>query len=161
MSTISPDAIRACILDFFSSLGACEISTMADVRIKVMLVDDVYSPISRDEILALLRGNPLPAPAGDAKTQITDCDDYALQLKGAAVKLFRQRYCTGAGQPAPPAVAIVISQNHALNLFIEQDAQGANRIWLIDASAPELPITHDPAKAARMLKKPPVKLIYM
>jgi hypothetical protein len=161
MATVSPDAIRECILKFFSSIGACEISTMVDARIKVMLVDDWYSPISRAEILTLASGNPMLAPPGAAKTQITDCDDYALQLKDAAVKMFRQRYCNGTGQPVPPAVAIVISQNHAVNLFIEQDAQGKNSIWFIDASTPGLPITHDPAQAAQMMKKPPVKLIYM
>jgi hypothetical protein len=161
MAAISPDAIRECILKFFSSISPCEISTMVDVKIKVMLVDDWYSPISRDEILTLARENPMLAPPCAAATQITDCDDYALQLKDGAVNMFRQRYCSGTGQPVPPAVAIVISQNHAVNLFIEQDVQGRNSIWFIDAGTPGPHITHDPSQAAQMMKKPPVKLIYM
>ena len=161
MAIISPDAIRQSLLEFFSSLGACEIATMVDLKIKVMLVDDSYSSISRDEIRSLARGNPLLAPPGDAITQITDCDDYALGLKDAAVKLFRQRSSAGRVALVPPAIAIVISQNHAVNLFIEQDARGKNTVWFIDASTPKLPITNDPAQAARLLKKQPVKLIYM
>ena len=163
MAIISPDAIRERLLEFFSSLGACEIATMVDLKIKVMLVDDCYSPISREEILTLARGNPLLAPPGAAKTQITDCDDYALQLKrcGSTPCIARAVITTAEAAPVPPAVAIVISQNHAVNLFIEQDGQGKNSIWFIDASTPELPITNDPAQAARMMKKPPVKLIYM
>lgn len=134
---------------------------MVDMRIKVMLLDDCYSPISRDEILTLAKRNPLPALPCAAKTQITDCDDYALQLKAVAAALYRQLSFAGRAEPVPPAVAIVISQNHAVNIFIEQDAQGKNSIWVIDTSTPGLPITNDPAQAARMMKKPPVKLIYM
>jgi hypothetical protein len=161
MVTLSPDAIRQSLLGFFSSLGACEIATMADLKIKAMLVDDWYSPISKEEILTLARCNLLLAKPAAAKTQITDCDDFAMQLKSEAHALYRRSCFTGTAAPVPPAVAIVISQNHAVNLFIEQDDKGKNSIWCIDASRPELSITNDPAQAARLLKKPPVKLIYM
>lgn len=161
MADISPAAVRSLIADFFSSIGECEINTMADVKIKVMLVDDTYSPISGKDILSLARDNPLKLQPGAPKTQITDCDDYALHLKDTAAKTFRQRYYNGTGHPVPPAVAIVISQNHAVNLFIEQDAQGKNSIRFLDTSTPELSITHVPAQALRMMKQPPVKLIYM
>lgn len=161
MTTISPEAIRQHILEFFSSLGGCEMTTMADVRIKVILVDDVYRPISHAELCTLARHSLVRAKPGVAKTQITDCDDSAMQLKSEANALYRESYFSGRTAPVPPAVAIVISQNHAVNLFIEQDSQGKNSIWFIDASTPELLLTNDPAQAAQMLKKPPVKLIYM
>jgi hypothetical protein len=161
MADISPAEVRNLILDFFSIIGEYEITNMVDVKIKVMLVDDVYSPISRDEILTLARCNLLLTPPGAVKTQITDCDDYVMQLKNEANAMYRQNYFAGRAAPVPPAVAIVISRNHAVNLFIEQDGQGNNTIWFIDASTPELQTTNDPAQAAQMMKLPPVKLIYM
>ncbi|MBN2106910.1 MAG: hypothetical protein JW832_05740 [Deltaproteobacteria bacterium] len=161
MTTLSPDAIRQSLLEFFSSLGAYEIATMADLKIKVMLVDDWYTPIAKEEILTLARCNLLLSQPAAAKTQLADRDDSAMQLKSEANALYRHGTYACTAAPVPPAVAIVISQNHALNLFIEQDDQGKNTTWCIDASTPKLPITSDPAQAARMLKKPPVKLIYM
>jgi hypothetical protein len=161
MADISPAAVRSLIADFFSSLVDYEITTMEDVKTKVMLVDDSYSPISGDELRSFARGNPLMAQPGGAKTQITDCDDYALQLKAAATVQYRQRYFSGTASPLPPAVAIVISQNHVVNLFVEQDGQGKNSIWFIDASTPDMQTTNDPAQAVQMMKKPPVTLIYM
>ena len=161
MAIISPDAIRQSLLGFFSSLGAYEIATMADLKIKVMLVDDCYTPIAKEEILTLARCNLLLSQPAAVKTQLTDCDDSAMQLKSEANALYRHSTYAGTAAPVPPAVAIVISQNHAVNLFIDQDDKGKNSIWCIDASKPELSVTKDPAQAARMMKKPPVKLIYM
>ncbi len=161
MSDISPAKVRSLIADFFSSIGACEVATMFEVKIKVMLVDDCYRPIKASEILSLARENPLLGLSSAPETQITDADDYAIKLKDAAAALFRQRYCRGRTAPVSPAVAIVISQNHAVNMFIEEDGQGRNRIRFLDASLPELPVTGVPAMAASMMKQPPVKLIYM
>jgi len=158
MADISSAKVREVISDFFSVIPG---AAGDDLLKKVVLVDDSYSPISRDELLALARGNLLKAPPGAPTTQITDCDDYALQLKAAANMVYRQRYFDGKAQPLPPAVAIVISQNHAVNFFIEQDSQGKNSLWFIDASAPALPPTNDPVQAAQMMRKPPVKFIQM
>jgi len=161
MGSISTAAVRSLIVDFFFTIGGFQITTMEDLEAKVMLVDDSYSPITGDELIAIAKGNPLMAPPNAAKMEITDCDDYALQLKAIATAHFRQRYFAGAAEPLPPAVAIVISGNHAVNLFIDQDARGNNSIWFMDASTPELPVTNDPAQAARLMKEPPVRLIYM
>ena len=161
MADISPAAVRSLMADFFSSLGEYEVATMEDIQAKVVLVDDLYCTITADELRTFARGNPLMAPPGAAKTQITDCDDYALQLKASATAHYRQRFVAGTAAAVSPAVAIVISGNHALNLFIEQNEQGKNSICFIDASSPDLPTTSDPVQAAQMMKQPPVKLIYM
>jgi hypothetical protein len=161
MADLSPAAIRSLIADFFSTIGECEIVTLFDVKVKVMLVDECYRPISRDEMLDLARANPLEPQPDAATRQLADCDEYALHLKDMAAAQYRQHSRGGAGQPLPPAVAIVMSQNHAVNLFIEQGAGGKYSIWFIDASRPDLPTTNTPAQVVHMIKQPPVKLIYM
>lgn len=161
MTIISPAAVRLLIADFFSSIGECEVATLSEVKVKVMLVDDGYSTITRSEILALARVNSLGPPAGASESQCADCDDYALHLKDAAAAKRRQRSANDSAPALPPAVAIVMSQNHALNMFIDEGAQGRHSLWFIDTSEPDLPTTNDPAQALRMMKQPPVRLIYM
>jgi len=161
MANISSEAINELIKDFFSSIENFQFTSMDELDSKVVLVDDSYSPVSRDDLLAIAKDNPLNVPPGTLKTQLTDCDDYALQLKAIAMANCRQRHITDSGQPLPPAIAIVISQNHAVNLFVEQDSEGNNSLCFLDASTPGFPMGSEPEQAEQIMKQPPLKLIYM
>ena len=155
MSDISAEAINSLIFEFFSSLEDYQMSSMEDLDTKVMLLDDSYGPVSREDMLAIAKDNPLKLPLKSQKTDLTDCDDYALQLKAIATARARQLYIVGEARPLPPAVGIVICNEHVINMFVEQGSDGAHSICFMDASTPGAPLATAPEEAARIMKKPP------
>jgi hypothetical protein len=161
MGAVSAHAVNALIFEFFSSLEEYRITTMEDLDAKVLLVDDIYSTVTRDAMLAIAGSNPLNVPPGTPKTDLTDCDDYALQLKTMAAATARQLFIVGEAEPLPPAIGMVICKEHVITLFVEQDEAGVNSLCFLDASTRGTPVAHEPEEAARLMKTPPVKLIYM
>lgn len=160
---ISKDEIPRLIFDFFRAIPDSGIQRISDARRKSIIVDNAYSFVSKVEINTIVKTNPLILPPiQDQDTpEIADCDDYALQLKASLTALYRQKMISTGKMILPPAIGIVITQNHALNLAICKAPQNTPSIFLIDPSLQKAFLTNDVDKSISLLKKLPVHIVYL
>lgn len=143
---------------FFRRVPDSGIRTALHARRKTVVVDAYYLPVAKATVDRVMRSNPLLIPAG-SETEVSDCDDYALQVKATITSLRRQENLLEGRNEPPPAVGIVITGTHALTAFVgTQD--GEPYLALADASRSERPIVTEPAAAVPILGEPPVRLLY-
>jgi len=156
------DNLIPLIRDFFNAIPDCGIKTLTDVRRVSVLVDNSYSSLKKAEIISMINSSPLLVGAAEMSTdsELFDCDDYALQLKASLTALFRtKRLLTGT--IAPPAVGIVITQKHALNIVICESSNAKPEIFLVDPSLKSPKMVSDSSASSELLKTLPVSLIYI
>jgi hypothetical protein len=160
---INKDSLPKLIRDFFKQIPDSGIKSLPDARKRTIIVDNKYITTSRTELLEVIRTNPLLVPGAQTNEndELTDCDDYALQLKTSITALYRQRKVTTNEQIYPPAVGVVLSQNHALNLVIIESETGSSEIYLIDPSIDSPTFINEPGQIAQALKLLPIKNIYI
>lgn len=150
------------IHDFFGVIPDCGIKNLTDARRISVIVDNSYSTLKKGEIISTLKSTPLLAGEAELSnnSELFDCDDYALQLKATLTGLYRTKRLL-TGMIAPPAVGIVITQNHALNIVV-CESNGANpEIFLVDPSVKSPKLIGDPSASLELLKTLPVSLIYL
>jgi hypothetical protein len=107
-----------------------------------------------------MKSHPLLVPPNLEGAEIADCDDFALQMKATLTALRRTENLAQGSDRSPPAIAIVVADQHALTAFIT--ANGADlALALADASDPTRPISDAPDDATRLFKyEPAIQLIY-
>lgn len=158
---ITKETFPMVIRDFFKKIPDSGIKTILNARRKSIIVDNKYSAVSQNEILGIIKSNPLLVANSqmDENNELNDCDDYALQLKALTTALYRQRMLSD-GTLFPPAVGIVITQNHALNLVITE-SEGGVKLSIIDPSETEPRFIDDPSQCLQAMKTLPIAMIYI
>jgi hypothetical protein len=159
---ISNEIIPRLLRDFFKKIPDSGIKTITNAKRRSVIVDNTYSPVTQSEILEIIKSNPLLVPNSQVtvNNELSDCDDYALQLKASTTALYRQRMLAN-DRLFPPAVAIVITQSHALNLVITESEGGDPTPSIIDPSETEPIFLDDPKQGSHALGILPIKLIYI
>jgi hypothetical protein len=160
---ISKDRAPRLILDFFKEIPGSGIRSISFAKRKSVIVDNAYDTVSKSEVKRIIETNPLIVPPIQSQTnlEIADCDDYALQLKASLTALNRQKMISTGTIVLPPAIGIVITQNHVVNLVICGNTADTTGIFLIDPSMQKPTLVNDPAESASLLKTLPVKIIYL
>ena len=160
---IPSESIKQLLEDFFAEIPDSGIESEVDVDERSVIVDSFYTPVTEAEVFEVLRTNPLlvPPQTDHSPGELFDCDDYALQFKASITALYRQKKLVGNIELHPPAVGIVISQKHALNIGVFEAESDEPRIFIIDPSAPVPVMLKDPQSSIEALKMPPIKLIYI
>lgn len=162
---ISNETVAEALLAFFRSIPDCGIASKPDVFTRCRIVDNVYQPVKQQEVLEIIRTNPsMVLHAGaSGSSELTDCDDYALQLKATLTGLYRNKLLAGEDVVFPPAIGIVLTQNHALNLIICESAVSDHgvEVLLIDPSEAQPRFSSDPTSSQSALQTLPVSLIYI
>tara|TARA_R110000868_G_scaffold17494_8_gene76674 strand:+ start:804 stop:1295 length:492 start_codon:yes stop_codon:yes gene_type:complete len=129
---------------------------------RLVIVDGRYSSIEITTIEAMLISNPLlqSVPIGQ---EINDCDDFALQVKSSITSLVRQRAVQQHATLFPPAVGILLTPRHALNIIIcHQDNDPTNfGVFLLDAMKPGKGLISSPKEAKELMLQPEISLIYI
>lgn len=161
MELVDAGRLQALVVDLFSRVPGSGLESASGQDRCILLVDNVYAPVTRTDVDRIARADPLLVPAPEnAQGELDDCDDYALHMKAALTTLFRQRRAASAADFGPPAVGIVISEVHAVNAFVSM-VNGDATLFLIDTSRPNRPVTKEPDQvAALLLQRPAVRLIY-
>lgn len=159
---ISKDSLIPLIRDFFSAIPSSGIVTLPDTRRISALVDNSYSALKKSDIIGTLKSNPLLAGAAESfnDSELFDCDDYALQLKASLTGLFRTRRLS-IKTISPPAVGIVITQNHALNIVFCESSNASPELFLVDPSLKSPKLVSESSASSNLLKTLPVSLIYI
>ncbi|KDN30624.1 hypothetical protein VFDL14_03715 [Vibrio fortis] len=155
------DSIKIALMNYFEGSWDSNAASMSDLDKVAIGLDDQYTAVTKSEILSIIQTSPsLVVP--DNSTfghQLSDCDDYALQLKALTVALYRQKAWQGA-QVSPPAIGMVITQSHAFN-FIIWDKLGEATAAIIDPSE-QTPVFYDVlADGRHTLGTFPIQLIYI
>jgi hypothetical protein len=160
---IMKDSLPKIIRDFFKKIPDSGIQSIPDAIERSVIVDNIYSTTNQTELLGIISANPLLVPHDQmsANIELLDCDDYALQLKASITALYRQKMVATNSPIYPPAVGIVITQNHALNLMISETETGSREVYLIDPSSDSPTFINDPEQSAQALKMLPIKMIYI
>ena len=160
---ISKDSVQRFIYTFFKTIPNSGIRTLNQAGRKSILVDNVYSCVAKTEIENILQTNPLLIPPiqNQENPEIADCDDYALQLKASLTVLYRQKMISTGQIIYPPAVGIVITQNHALNIVICESLPDSQGIYLVDPSMREPYLTENVEESVSLLKILPINTIYL
>lgn len=160
---ISKDSLPKLIRDFFKKIPDSGIKSISNARRRSVIVDNIYSTTSQAELLGVIKTNPLLVPYSQRSdnNELVDCDDFALQLKASITALYRQKMLTTNLPIFPPAVGIVVSQNHALNLMISNTETGSIEIYLIDPSSDSPTFINDAEQSAEALKMLPIDMIYI
>lgn len=160
---ITKESIPNMLRDFFKTIPDSGITTITHAMKRSIVVDNKYSPVSQKEILGIIKSNPLLVASSlvDANDELIDCDDYALQLKALATTLYRQRMLSGSVTLFPPAIGIIITQNHALNLVVTESKESNPELSLIDPSEKSPRFLNNPAQCAQALKILPIAMIYI
>ena len=158
---ITKEALPMMLRDFFKTIPDSGITTISNVRRRSVIVDNIYNTVSPDEILGIINSNPLLVTNSqlNVDNELSDCDDYALQLKALTTALYRQRMLSDETL-FPPAVGIIITQNHALNLVLTESDDGI-RLSVIDPSETNPAFLDDPLQCQQALKVLPISLIYI
>ena len=158
---ITKEALPMVFRDFFKMVPDSGITSISNARRRSVIVDNKYSAVTRNEILEIIKTNPLLVPntQPNETNELNDCDDYALQLKALTTALYRQRMLAGEVL-FPPAVGIVVTQNHALNLVITA-SQKELELSIIDPSETNPTFLNDPAQCQQVLKTLPISIIYI
>jgi hypothetical protein len=103
----------------------------------------------------------VPPIQNQTNPDIADGDDYALQLKASLTALNRQKMISTGKIILPPAIGIVITKNHVVNLIICGNTADTISVFLIDPSMQKPTLVNDPDESALLLKTLPVKIIYL
>lgn len=159
---IPKDNLIPLLRDFFRPIPDCGINNLADIRRVSILVDNIYSPLKKTEITSTLKSNPLLSGDAEAtdKSELFDCDDYALQLKSSLTALYRSMRRSG-NSVSPPALGVVITQNHALNIVLCETGNARLAFFLVDPSLKSPRMVSDPSASLELLKVLPISLIYI
>lgn len=157
---INSDDFLLLIKDFFKDIPDSGIRTLPQATKICRMVDNVYSLVSIEDVTSVIKYHPLLNDNKiPANAEILDCDDFAMQLKAALTAFYRTKSVSGNVMP-PPAIGIVITQNHALNLFLSS-VNEEKQIFLIDPSLKiPLPVS-ELDMATTLLKTLPLTLIYV
>lgn len=158
---VTSDEIPELLYRFFREIPETGLTTKSAVRKKSLIVDNLYSLVDKEILKSVVIGNPLlNFPASMQGQEVLDCDDYALQLKAAMNSLGRQSVLSGE-LVYPPAVGMVITQNHALNIVVTKWGENGKRVFLIDTmvESPKLEANKDACRS--LLKLMPIKFIYI
>lgn len=160
---ITKGKIPILIRDFFKEISDSGISSIPNVTRRSIIVDNQYSLVSKDEIMGVIKSNPLMITSSliAGNNELFDCDDYALQLKALITALYRQRFLSGNAALFPPAIGIVITQSHAINLIITKSQNGRPILSLIDPSESSPAFLDNPSQSLQALKTLPVAMIYI
>lgn len=157
---IAPERIRDLVLALFARVPGSGLQGRGPACEKLCFVDNAYSPVSQAEVRRIAAANPLQTPLTDFDDELTDCDDYALQIKSVLTTLRRRKRRRPDAPCAPPAIGIIIAEAHAINAFVSATPSGL-QLSLIDASRPDQPIvTAAEDVAGLLLDQPAVRLIY-
>lgn len=160
MTEINSDTILSLIVDFFSKVPGSGIDDIVSAGNKCIFVDTSYSSVAKAEVDRIMKSDPSMVPPAVDGTELGDCDDYALQVKATLTSLRRTQNIIQGGDKSPPAIAIVVAEQHALTAFIT-GSEGNLSLVLADASVKSQPISDDPGDATELLKyNPIIKLIY-
>lgn len=159
---ISKDSLIPLVRDFFSAIPDSGIKTIPDAERISTLADNSYSALQKSDIVSTLKSNPLLVSAAESSnnSELFDCDDYALQLKASLTGLFRTKRLSNK-IIAPPAVGIIITQNHALNIVFCESSNASPELFLVDPSLKSPKLVSESPAASNLLKTLPVKLIYI
>lgn len=160
---ISSESVPGLILDFFRQIPDSGIRTINSAQRKSLRVDNAYSTVPKSDVRKVIETNPLimPPVQGQTNPEVADCDDYALQLKAALTALNRQKMINTGKVILPPAIGIVITQNHVVNLVVCGNTGDAKSVFLIDPSMQKPTLVNDPTESASLLKTLPVRIIYL
>jgi len=160
---ISREVIPRLILNFFNLIPDSGIQEIDVAEARSLRVDNSYKTVSKSEVKRVIETNPLIVPPIQNQTNpdIADCDDYALQLKASLTALNRQKMISTGKIILPPAIGIVITQNHVVNLVICGNTADTIGVFLIDPSMQKPKLVDDPDESALLLKTLPVRIIYM
>jgi len=160
---ISREVIPRLILNFFNLIPDSGIQEIDVAEARSLRVDNSYKTVSKSEVKRVIETNPLIVPPIQNQTNpdIADCDDYALQLKASLTALNRQKMISTGKIILPPAIGIVITQNHVVNLVICGNTADTIGVFLNDPSMQKPKLVDDPDESALLLKTLPVRIIYM
>lgn len=158
---VTSDELPDLLYRFFREIPETGLTSKSAVRKKSLIVDNVYDLVNKEILRSVVIGNPLLSfPVAMQGQEVLDCDDYALQLKAAMNSLGRNRMLSGE-TVYPPAVGMVITQNHALNIVVTKWGESGKRVFLIDTmeESPKLESNKDACRS--LLKLMPIKFIYI
>jgi hypothetical protein len=159
--------LKDLLLGFFKKVPDSGIAEIGHLTRRSLLADDVYSPVAFSTVKSIVETNPLlfhfPAPVHGA--QIADCDDYAMLVKSLVTSHVRQKYASTGNYQAPPAIGVVFSRSHVVNIMVGKDAQHKLTVKVFDVSNPQVPfintLTEDPVEAAALFGTLPLRWIYI
>lgn len=159
---ISKDSLIPLIRDFFRVLPDSGIKTLVDAQRVSTLVDNSYAALKKSDIISTLKSNPLLVGAAEPtnESELFDCDDYALQLKASLTGLYRTKRLLNE-IISPPAVGIVVTQNHALNIVFCESGNALPECFLVDPSQKSPKLVNESSASSNLLKTLPVSLIYI
>ena len=150
------------VVNLLAAIPASGVQDLPAGRQVTIMADEEYSTVTRTQIKGTMSTHPLLSPANVKEgDELADCDDFAMQLKAALTARARQDNQTSGIYNPPPAIGIIFSMDHALSVFVTMDGNGGIVAMLADATAPDQPITNDPAEATKLLKTLPVRFIYV
>jgi hypothetical protein len=154
--TIAPERIQELVRALFERVPGSGVREHAPACERLCFVDDAYSPVSAAEVRRVAAANPLRVPRTTPVDELTDCDDYALQIKSLLTAHRRRQRV----RRPPPAIGLVIAEAHAVNAFVSATPAGL-RLSLIDASRPDQPVvTAAEDVPGLLLDRPAIRLIY-
>jgi hypothetical protein len=145
--------------DFFKALSLTTDNEKYDFYAKMFIVDGAYSKVSVSDVQAVVQTNPLLQYVESLGQEINDCDDYSLQFKGALTALYRQRMHATQQVINPPAVGMIFTENHALNIIIGADDQ----VYLFDTmtASPSLTGLENKETCLALMRQTNVRHIYI
>lgn len=161
---ISKEELFQVFLQFFSSIGFHrEASTL---RQKLVMVDNFYRAVDGDDMSAAIQSNPLlqhpPRSTGSSRSlELSDCDDFALQFKASITSLYRHRALYTEEVIPPPAVGILLSKNHALNIIYAKPPNGELGVFMIDTMLENKSPVNDTESCAAIMRRTGLKMIYI
>jgi hypothetical protein len=159
---LDADTAFQAVVNLLAAIPGSGIQDIPSGRQVTIMADEEYSTVTRSLIKGMMNTNPLLSPTSAEEVhELADCDDFALQFKAGLTARFRQDNLASGIYNPPPAIGIIFTMDHALNVFVTTDGKGGVLAMLADASDPDQPITDDPADAASLLKTLPVRFIYM
>lgn len=156
------DTAFQAVVNLLTAIPGSGIQDLPSGRQITIMADEEYSTVTRIQIKGMMSTNPLLSPtSAKPGDELVDCDDFALQLKAAVTARARLDNQTTGTYGPPPAIGIIFTMDHALNVFVTTDRNGGIVAMLADASDPDQPITNNPAEATTLLKTLPVRFIYV
>ena len=109
---------------------------------------------------SILNTHPmLISPPDHLASELNDCDDYALQFKAAFAATYRQRALMTQSPLKPPAVGMVITQSHVVNIVLTKGSDNKPKAFLIDPMVHSPKLIDDPDQCTSCLKST-VNFIY-
>ncbi|MDN3639640.1 hypothetical protein QWY82_12620 [Simiduia curdlanivorans] len=151
--------IASRFFDFFKALNLTTDKERYGFYAKMFIVDGLYSQVDLLDIQAVVQTNPLLQYVESLGQEINDCDDYALQFKGALTALYRQRMHARQQVINPPAVGMMFTESHALNIIVGTDDQ----VYLIDTmtASPSLKGLEDKEACLSLMRQTNLQHIYI